>query len=122
MKTKKNFLEIADLLKNNGVGFVKLYFKSNLSSEEIDNEDSNDKQLILDFSDGKEYLGSLVLKTKLIGTLTSGEGTKYGLLDAIFYSIPAEITGYNKVLGMEVYFIPAIGFRRGKCFIYEEDD
>lgn len=53
--------KIKDLLENNGVGFVKCFFRSSLEPQEI-SENSKEEEWMLDFSDGKIYLGSLKFK------------------------------------------------------------
>ncbi|MFA6273596.1 MAG: hypothetical protein WC662_00345 [Candidatus Paceibacterota bacterium] len=124
---RTNFFEVADLLFSNEVGFVKLYFKSSLTVEKIIKESEKEiekEKWVLDFSDGKRHLGSLSMpNTDLIGTMSGKEGDgKYGLIDVILYRVPKEMTGCDYTLGITLCFIPEVGFSRGECFIYFEDE
>lgn len=64
MKTK-DFSELVNSLRFSPLGFLKLFFKSNMSSDEADswnpdhNEEDKKKPLILDFYDGFNIFSSL---------------------------------------------------------------
>lgn len=61
---KKDMSEIVEILRTNGVGFLNCFFRSSQSLV-IDDEDEEaldtSKEWFIDFSDGKNYLGSVSL-------------------------------------------------------------
>lgn len=67
----KDFSGIVNLLRTNGVGFIKCFFRSNLYREDI--EDETTKIWKIDFSDGVNHLGTLETKTNIeIGDAVNG--------------------------------------------------
>jgi hypothetical protein len=63
----KDFSEIIKLIRTNGVGFVKCYFRSGLYPEDLLDSASDYKEWRIDFSDGINYLGSLYTTTEEFG-------------------------------------------------------
>lgn len=62
---EKDMSEIVETLRTNGVNFIKCFFKSNLHlDDELWNHSNVEgKDWRIDFSDGKNYLGSLNTNT-----------------------------------------------------------
>jgi hypothetical protein len=71
---QSSFQKIIDIVSNNGVGYKKFFFRSNVSLDEIlrkgseveiadrlPKDDLRDGSLIIKFSDGDSYLGKLTL-------------------------------------------------------------
>lgn len=113
---KKNMNLIIDLIKNNGVSFVKLFFKSTLSDEEISELDEGliKENWVIDFSDGKQYLGSVKVTASTFED-ASDKGVKPVRLD---YSVQAtgEITGLEKAFHLRLIFNGPT-YRTGECYI-----
>ncbi len=65
----KDFSGIEKILRTNGVGFIKCFFRSSLYPEDIDYEPT--KKWRIDFSDGIKYLGSLDKETNAVGFSTT---------------------------------------------------
>lgn len=111
---KKDFSEIAALLKKNGVGFIKLFFRSNQNAAELD-EDPNDKEWVVDFSDGKNYLGSLTMNPDSIDTASGDNKEQPYILSSSSFHVD---TKWDKDLNIEFYF-KAQHECIGECLIFE---
>ncbi len=64
--------EIIEILKTNGVNFIECFFKTNLYlNDEEWNTVGKEKDFRIDFSDGRNYLGSLDANTDWIDDVLS---------------------------------------------------
>ncbi len=109
MITSKDFSEIATILKTNGVGFLKCFFESNQNPEELDKR-LFEKEWILSFSDGKNYLGTLIIDPDSIGSMSTDE------------KLPIEMTCYGVECPqfeekMHIDFFFTVRYMRGECII-----
>lgn len=114
MDMKKDLSEIIQIVKNNGVSFVKLFFKSNLSYMQLnENEDFGD--WVVDFSDGKNYLGSLSVSSNndYLDSMTSDYVDPTYM---IFCAIPIESNAGNLNISMKLIF--SANQKSGKCYVY----
>ena len=73
MIQEKDFSEIIEILKTNGVGFIECFFRTSIYFSESgwNDPEVESEEFRIDFSDGRNYLGSLHTSTKepdFIGT------------------------------------------------------
>lgn len=124
---RKDFSAISSLLTENGVGTLKLLFRTNLTmDDEIDLIGEKDQEtikenpdLIIDFSDGKKYLGSLILKTAEVANILGSnpyEGEEGFVIDNL---IPEKKFHTRALFFRFLRFAPSQN--TGECIIFEED-
>lgn len=106
--------KIATLLKSNGVGFVKVFFRSNLSPAEL-NDGETTGEWMLDFSDGKIYLGSLKLDCNDFDSMSGKEEQCPFVVSSGSLKEGAE---WHKSLNGEFYFQTQY-HNFGECLIFE---
>lgn len=111
---KKDFSKIAARLKTNGVGFVKLFFRSNQNAVEL-NEDPNTKEWVVDFSDGKKYLGSIQIDPDCIDTMSGKDTERPYIVESSSFHVD---TKWERDLNIEFYF-KAQHETIGECLIFE---
>ena len=114
---QKDFSEICTLLKTNGVGFIKCFFRSSLYPEDLMNHPVKDWRI--DFSDGVRYLGSLITDSDVIG-FSSGTNILSKNKEPMTYTchVDPNHSGYSRSVTIEM-IITAFPLQ-GECIIQDE--
>lgn len=121
METTKHFSELINSLRSNPVGFLKLFFKSNMNAEELDswdpdsNEEDKNISLNLDLYEGRNLFLSLTINWDDIEELDCEESSTFLILEM------EEGLSPKKKLRVKLDF-PIPDGSCGECYISEYED
>ncbi len=127
MRKFKDFERIANILSVNGVDYVELFYKSSIAINHIASGNPEiEEELVLSFSDGKMYLGSLqtnednvLLGIDACPPIDNGERACVLMRFAIRSTLFLGAT--PRLFNVKLNYPSEFGQYRGKCVIFPQD-